>query len=57
VPLASDEDIEKLLSEVMQAPQELKLDDSAFHSDPIELATIRSFVDSSQKYAKHALGE
>jgi len=47
-----------LLKEVLEAPKELQLDDSDFNQDSSnDLTTIRSFVDSSQKYAKHALGE
>jgi hypothetical protein len=55
VPLESEEDIDRLLSEVLDAPKELQLDDSDFHLVADELATIKSFVDCSQKYVKHSL--
>jgi hypothetical protein len=39
----------------MDAPKELQVDDSDFHQAEDELSTIKSFIDSSQKYAKHVV--
>ncbi len=40
VPLESDDDINRLLADVLDAPKELQLDDSDFELGSNELATI-----------------
>ena len=53
VPLDSDSEIDRLLSEVMMPP--CSEDDIPDSTD--ELTQIHAFIDSSQRYAKHSVEE